>query len=163
MMKIIIVIFTAIIFGSCQFREQKSETNAEQNNSVLNVINESSLEKNRRLWRESKIDNYRLFFENMGWTMNVIAVPFIAEVKKGEVVSIEIIGSKKYNNHPNFKEYCTVEKMFEQIQFAEKSNYKKIEVEYDAKLGFPKRVLLDEPKTSDEEVSWEVSKIEIIE
>ena len=125
----------------------------------------SGLEKNRRIWNESKIDDYRMKVKIMktghATPMGVVAI----EVRDGKPVSTtwaegRSTGQPVQNCHP----YDTIPEIFGLIDDAEKHDPEELEVSYDPTLGYPVRLKMDPRRTTmDDELSWEVLQFERID
>ena len=100
-------------------------------------------ERNRRIWRESKISDYEMVIEGE-YGMQVPEKPVVIRVKASQS---EFIKALKGKQEPAFafvyKEAgCdTVEGLFERAALLlQKRNLKNLKIEYDSALGYPKEI-----------------------
>jgi hypothetical protein len=129
-------------------------------------LQQNELERNRRLWRESGITNYRMTV-NLQKTGH--ATPngkFVITVRQGIKESIKRADNPEADlTGIYFGRYVTIEEIFEYIERAQKEKWEwvKKEIEYDAKLGYPKKVSLDAARVFDEEFSLQVLQFDVLE
>lgn len=89
---------------------------------------------------------------------------FIITVRGGVAESVtsatdpDFVLSKKM-----FENYDTMEKIFKIIEKEEWGLFKTFETEYDSKLGYPKRINIDDHGSIDDEFFFEVLQFEILE
>lgn len=125
-------------------------------------------DSNRRLWRESKITNYRMTVDLQKTGHATPMGKFIITVRGGEAESIKAVGSPEKdlkNGDIKFGRYDTIEKIFDYIENADndKEGWDTRIVEYDSKLGYPKKVSLDKARVFDEELFFQVLQFEALE
>ena len=133
------------------------------------TLRQMEYDRNLRTWQESKIANYRMSV-NLQKTGH--AAPngkFVITVRGGVAESIKGFDSDIDVWRPErFGGYNTIDNIFEFIERAEKRVQEKNgswnirEVEYDSKLGYPKRAKLDEARVLDDEILFEVLQFEIL-
>lgn len=130
------------------------------------VLQKSEFERNRRLWRESGVKNYRMTVDLQKTGHATPNGKFIITVRDG------IAKSKQYadNLKPvpetvRFGSYVTLDEMFNYIEQAEKDtgDWHRKEIQYDAKLGYPKKVDMDKARSLDDEIYFYVLQFEILE
>jgi hypothetical protein len=93
--------------------------------------------------------------------MDVIEIPFVVEVRDGKDMSIKALDRNYGSVNNTFKRYGTVGKMFERIELAQKQKAITIKVEYDTKLGFPRKIFIDKSKFSDDELFWKIKNLKL--
>jgi hypothetical protein len=165
----LIILITVLQFLGCQSSVQpnskspmteKSENKAVKKPKVI----DAELERNRRLWRDKHILNYKMTITVSVGGMTPLANPVSIEVRKGNFISIEPTLKSDDRSIEIHKDYETVEKMFGKIQkgLDEKAE---VEVDYDKEFGYPKKILLDYAVGYGEDAwnSVEIEKFEIIE
>jgi len=165
------ILFTVIFSASCSLQQQ---TKATENSNILlddsNIIlkpnlEKSELERNRNLWRERNIINYKMVIKlSVTGLYNPIS-PVEILVENGKAISIKTF--EKPARNPAVESYerfgnNTVETMFEKIESAEMRNADKLEVKYDAKFGYPKEISIDSSfAVIDDESYVKVEKFEV--
>jgi hypothetical protein len=101
------------------------------------------MERNRTLWKENSLHNYRFILDVAPYDPLPPASPAVLEVKEGENVSVELeewaLGSYK----DPYKNYDTMGKLYSIIERAVMQKAKYIDVEYDERLGYPRRISID--------------------
>lgn len=125
----------------------------------------AQLQVNRELWRAKSTGNYRArigagFFGPAEWQ-----APITVVVKGGKLESFAIEGpAPAAAEWAAFKsKHDTVEKVFGLIEQAIADKAEHIEVDYDAALGFPRRVVIDPSRQmADEESYYTVDNVEIL-
>lgn len=130
------------------------------------VLQKSEFERNRRLWRESNIKNYRMKVEVQKTGHATPMGKFVITVRDGMAKSI-----KNENNLEiisgglRFDGLKTLDDIFGYIESAERDTgtWSKRVAQYDSKLGYPKRVNLDKSGVLDDELYFEVLQFEILE
>lgn len=127
-------------------------------------LDKSSFNKNRSLWNESKISNYRMTME-IRKTGHATPSGFaVVEVRDGKAVSIGPAPDLHYgcwNN--NCSNYDTVEKIFAIIEGALNQSPDELITEYDANHGYPKDLRMDIAKTTfDDELMVKIMQLEVI-
>lgn len=137
------------------------------------VLQKNEFDRNRKLWSESKITNYKMTI-NIDKTGH--ATPngkFIITVRNGTAESIKMFDKPDVDllqdSVIRFGRYSTIEGIFSFIENAENDKEKNNRswarriTEYDAKFGYPKKVDLDQSGVSDDELYFEVIEFEILE
>lgn len=131
---------------------------------VMRQIAKSKLERNRRLWHESKITDYKMttkVFESGHATPSGTR---IIEVRGGNAISIKLADTGVVDNSEKWKAYDTVEKIFGVIERAIGKNPQTLDVEYDERLGYPKKLRLEISfSATDDELAVDILKIESLE
>jgi len=125
-------------------------------------ITNEELEKNIRLWQESKISNYNFVVGRM--TMGTWSwQPALIKVRKGQVVSKEIIGEPGPMAHVDgHEDFETVEKMFATIQEAYDKGYG-VNNRYNSKFGYPEQIRIDAGHgATDQAIITDITQFEII-
>lgn len=148
-------VFGAILFLAALFLQFSCTT----------IFGGFSLTKNRNLWKESKIRNYRMTME-IRKTGHATPSGFaVVEVRDGKAVSINPAPGLQmgcWNN--NCSRYETVEQIFAIIEDAQKQSPEELITEYDAQYGYPTHVRMDIAKrTFDDELMIKIMQLEVIE
>jgi len=119
-----------------------------------------SLAKNRAIWDNAQIQNYRMKVRIMKTGHAAPMGSVIFEVKDGNAVSMtrvpnEWLGGEVERCAP----YNTVPKIFDKI--ASEIGGDVLDVTYDSTLGYPTKVNIDPNRWAiDDELSWEVLQFE---
>jgi hypothetical protein len=129
-------------------------------------IFQSGFDRNRRLWRESNIKNYRMTIDLKKTGHAAPYGKFIITVRGGAAESI-MIADKPENDIRNerFEKYETIDKIFEIIEREEKEKWISdiTEIEYDSKLGYPQKLRRDNYSALDDELFFQVLQFEVLE
>ncbi|MGI8641846.1 MAG: DUF6174 domain-containing protein [Pyrinomonadaceae bacterium] len=134
--------------------------------NIFQHYTESNFDRNRRLWRESKITNYRMTVDLQKTGHAAPMGKFIITVRGGVAESIKSANDPEYVlRKDRFEKYDTIDKIFDIIEREEKEKwYSDIkEMEYDSKLGYPKKLRLDNFSAMDDELFFQVLQFEVLE
>jgi len=136
-------------------------------------MRQMELERNRSLWHESKIKDYKMKVKIQKTGHATPNGKFIIIVRGGVAKSIKSVdfkpGLEMLDTEIQFGRYSTIGGIFSFIESAEKDNQKnnrgwsRREIEYDSKFGYPKKVDLDQSGVFDDELSFEVLEFEAID
>ena len=135
-------------------------------------IRQMEFERNRSLWHESKIKDYKMKVKIQKTGHATPNGTFIITVRDRLAKSIKPINKpdvEMLDTQIQFGRYATIEVIFSFIESAEKDKQKnnrwwsRREIEYDSKLGYPKKVDLDQSGVFDDELSFEVLEFEAAE
>ena len=124
----------------------------------------SDVERNLGKWEAQGISDYR-FNLNIGcfcpWSD---LMPLTIEVRNGEPVSITSGGEQVTDPFlESFKQYDTMEELFEVILSAQESGADEIKVEYDPVYGFPASIAIDYIELAmDDEMGLYVTGFEVL-
>ncbi|MBN3923799.1 DUF6174 domain-containing protein [Nostoc sp. NMS4] len=133
-----------------------SETTADKpqcQTQTNNNLNSRRLFFNSRLWERANISNYRITVSNSCFCIPDARGPVIIEVRNGQPTSITSVATGKPVNPEFFQKYNTIPKLFNVIQDAIKRKAYNLNVEYNAKLGYPTKINIDyDSKIADEEI-----------
>lgn len=127
-------------------------------------VSYAEIERNRRLWHDSGIVNYRMTVDVQKTGHATPMGKFIIEVRDRKAVSIKMASDPTRDAMTErFSRYDTLDDIFEIIEVENLQVPDKMDVEYDAKLGYPKRLNLD-PSTSamDDELFFQVLQFEAL-
>ncbi len=135
-------------------------------------IRQMEFERNRSLWHESKIKDYKMKVKIQKTGHATPNGTFIITVRDRLAKSIKPIDKpdvEMLDTQIQFGRYATIEVIFSFIESAEKDKQKnnrgwsRREIEYDSKFGYPKKVDLDQSGIFDDELYFEVLEFEVIE
>ncbi len=168
----LVSIITLMFFSiSCSLRQEseivKNNILPKQSNNNSELNNEETeLERNQKLWRESKSGNYKMTLKMSQPGLYSPVSPVEITVKNGEAVSIKSLEDSERNitveSYERFGNN-TVKAMFEKIQFAENRKPDKLKVKYDEKFGYPKEIDIDISFLGNDDESYlKVEKFEIL-
>lgn len=128
------------------------------------AVNNAEIERNRRLWHGSGVVNYRMTVDVQKTGHATPMGKFIIEVRDREAVSIKLASDPTRDaTTERFSRYDTIDDIFDIIETASVQRPDKMDIEFDPKLGYPKRLHLD-PNASamDDELFFQVLQFEII-
>ncbi|MBV6622343.1 MAG: hypothetical protein KI793_05190 [Rivularia sp. (in: Bacteria)] len=119
---------------------------------------------NRRLWRKQKITNYRYTLTNSCFCVPEARGPVIIEVRNGKTVSVTSEATGEKVNPDFFQNFDTIPELFNVIRDAINRRADRLDVEYDAKFGYPTNISIDYKfQLADEELFLSVTNFEVIE
>jgi hypothetical protein len=134
--------------------------------SCKSFSDKTAFEKNRRLWHESKISNYRMTMEIMKTGHRTPMGTAVFEVRDGKMVSgtPSPTGLQFACGTGSCEPYDSVEKIFGIIEDAIRRNPDRLKVEYDEKYGYPKSLVLDfNARAMDDELSVKILQFEVLQ
>lgn len=131
-------------------------------------MRQMELERNRSLWNESKIENYKMTIEIQKPGHATPNGKFIITVRDNVAKSIKPINKpdlEMLDTQIQFGRYSTIDGIFRFIENAglNSNSWSRQKIEYDAKLGYPKKVDLDKSGVLDDELYFEVLEFAIEE
>lgn len=128
---------------------------------VMRQIAKSKFERNRRMWRESKITDYKMTIKVFQSGHANPSGTRIIEIRGGTATSIKLADSEVVDDSEKWKAYDTVEKIFDIVANAQKKNPATLDVEYDEKLGYPKKLRLEYSfSATDDELAVDILQLE---
>ena len=126
----------------------------------------SDLEKNRQIWQNSGITNYR-FILNVGcFCVFRNQMPLTVEVQNGESISITYpdgtLVAETDPNYATFASHATIERIFSELEAGLAGGADEITVTYDSTRGFPSNIYFDYIKQAvDDELTLSISNFEV--
>jgi hypothetical protein len=151
------VIAVSVWFNSQRPPQIELTVDSQYNPENKLVIN-PDLARNRRLWQNSKIVDYN--FEIMKNFSNWM--PSLIKVRNGRVISKQPIGDQgPMDTIEEYKEFETVEKAFDSIQFFFEKGYR-VEVKYNEQFGYPESILFDHQRSTDSVSVFLINKLKIV-
>jgi Family of unknown function (DUF6174) len=119
--------------------------------------------KNRRLWNQQGIRNYRYTLSNSCFCIPEARGPVIIEVRNGITTSITSKETGQPVNPEFFQQYDTIPRLFNVIRNAIARRADNLDVEYDSKLGYPTQINIDYSfQIADEEVFLTIENLEVL-
>lgn len=97
------------------------------------------LEQNRALWRKKKVVDYNLVMSLDGHGNDPPARPVLVEVRDHQAISIKPVSKSDERTFSYYKNFETVEKIFDLIQ-AEFQEGSEITVVYNQEFGYPENI-----------------------
>jgi hypothetical protein len=168
----LICLVFVLAFTSCSSNQQNSSVNSVAKNNIkatsessdsvnkeINIADENfarewkekfkatadEIERNRRKWQESKIENYSFeIAKYAGGTTNPWnRLPVLNKIQNGEktIEKIEKGPDQGMSKTDGFEEFDTIDKLFNYIR-KELDNGKIIEAKYHKKFGYPEEVFI---------------------
>lgn len=128
------------------------------------AVNWVEIERNRRLWHESGMVNYRMTVDVQKPGHATPMGKFIIEVRDRQAVSIKLASDPTRDAMTErFSRYDTIDDIFNIIETAGVQRPDKMDIEYDAKLGYPKKLNLDISASAlDDELFFQVLQFEAL-
>lgn len=169
-----LIILTVLQLSACSFFQQTSDGKVQSQNNSLIIPAENSmpengtgniaeinfkkewkskfeataaeLERNLRLWQDSKINDYDFVIskEAPGLTNSWRHSPVYIKIRKGQKISSELVPDDKHSVSPTidgFEDFDTIDKLFAYLK-EELKKERILQIKYDEKLGYPKDVLI---------------------
>lgn len=132
--------------------------------AACSALNWAEIERNRRLWRDSGIVNYRMTVDVQKTGHATPMGKFIIEVRDRKAVSIKLASDPTRDAmSERFSRYDTIDDIFDIIETAGVMRPDKMDIEYDAKLGYPKKLNLDpDASAMDDELFFQVLQFEAL-
>ncbi|RCJ19010.1 hypothetical protein A6S26_28020 [Nostoc sp. ATCC 43529] len=126
-----------------------------------NNLNQRRLNFNRRLWNNQNIANYRYTLSNSCFCLPDARGPVIIEVRNGQTTSITSVETGQPVNPEFFDKYDTITKLFNLIQDAINRRAERLDVDYNARLGYPTQISIDYSfQIADEEIYLTIENFE---
>ncbi|MEH2168341.1 MAG: DUF6174 domain-containing protein [Nostoc sp.] len=165
-MRLPIIISAALLLSLGLNLSAISETPAEKTQyqtQTNNNLNLRRLRFNKRLWEQANISNYRITVSNSCFCIQDARGPVVIEVRNGQTTSITSVATGKPVNPQFFQQYNTIPKLFNVIQDAINRKAFNLDVEYNAKLGYPTKINIDyNSQIADEEIFLTIEKFQEI-
>lgn len=118
----------------------------------------------KQLWEGKQFLNYKFSLKVNCFCGAAGASPVSIEVREGVVISIIKLRTSETVKYSFFSEYETIPKLFSLIEHNLGEQMNSFCVEYDASLGYPKKISIDRRRdTTDDELEIEVSNFEVLQ
>ena len=121
----------------------------------------AELERNRRLWQESKTLNYDFVCGHYAGGDEDPAEPAIIKVREGKAVSIEAVAKSKTPKLSGYENFDTIDKLFEYAR-QELENGRILSIKYNKKLGYPEITGIKYSYDIDDWNSINITKFEVV-
>ncbi len=163
MLTITLIIFTILLSCANARQEANSDLSANQNtrvsNSNTNQFNVAEFERNRELWTSKNIQNYKMIIGANGFLTN-FPEQVLIEVRNRQAKSIKSLSKTGRNYVEAYKNYDTVEKVFDFVENSKKAD--KLSVLFDENLGYPNQIAYDgRIDVYDDELSLKIFSLEV--
>ncbi len=132
---------------------------------ILSACSGRALQSNREKWDSQAVSHYRFKLSIGCFCPYQGIMPLTIEVKDGQIVSLTDVNGQPVGEEfrANFEEAATVERLFAVVEEAASGGADEIQVEYDAKYGFPSSISIDYIKEAmDDEISYHVLDFEVL-
>lgn len=162
---IVLIIFTILLSCSNTRQETNSDLSVNQNtrisNSNTNQFNVAEFERNRELWTSKNIQNYKMIVGASGF-FTPFPEEVLIEVKNRQAKSIKSLSKTGKKSIETYKDYNTIEKIFDFIERENSRKADKLIVLFNEEFGYPINIALDRRiGWADDELSLEVKSLEI--
>ena len=119
---------------------------------------QDALNRNMALWKKAHLSTYTYTYKRVCFCPEEEYIQ--VKVQYGEVVSAHYSPSSKPVMPERLDSLKTVEELFQVIQKAITDEVAKLEVTYNARLGYPERIYIDiDERMADEEMEHQVSNL----
>ncbi|WP_338421770.1 DUF6174 domain-containing protein [Nostoc flagelliforme] len=116
-------------------------------------MNSRRLRFNKGLWDRANIYNYHITVSNSCFCITDARGPVVIRVRNGQPTSITSVATGQPVNPQFFQKYDTIPELFNVIQDAINRKAYNVDVEYNAKLGYPTKINIDyDSRIADEEI-----------
>jgi hypothetical protein len=106
-------------------------------------------------WEQSNIKNYEYQLRVNCFCPPNVTFPVIMKVSNGVNVSAEYAQEPKEITNDYFKQYDTIDKLFDVVQKSVDDKVASLIVEYDATYGYPRSITIDRIKDAiDDEIAF---------
>lgn len=156
----LILLITIFQLSGCS--QELISVSSDPTSQNKNTIADTELERNRRLWRESKIVNYNFVSSRYQGGM-YFWIPVLIQVRNGKAISMEPTRERaELVKIEGYEDFDTIEKIFDKIHESY-DNGDKVTVTYNKELGYPESTNID-PKNGgmDTQFTIVVSNFEVI-
>jgi len=118
----------------------------------------------RSLWESQNIQHYRFHLEigcNCPWWE---MMPLAIEVQNGEIVSMAASNGGDISPYlDSFRPHGTIESLFDLLDSSTSTRVYKLEVQYDARYGFPTSIIIDPYRMiADDATGYYVTDFEVL-
>jgi hypothetical protein len=123
------------------------------------VDQNEAIKQSREKWESSKFDHYVFEITMSCFCVTELTQPIVIEVKDGEPVTITYANGDEIEKDVRkfFAPHDTLDKVFDLINSAVKEKAERVEVEYDATLGYPTKITIDRSQAvADDEVFYAI-------
>ena len=103
----------------------------------------SPLEISRLKWKENKLNTYRFQFEWQCFCPPDYVAPVLVTVNQGAITKVVDVQSGQPVSLNRYKNYLTMEGLFDFVRSAIDENAIQIDVNYHPKYGFPTKAWID--------------------
>lgn len=123
--------------------------------------NDSELEHNKELWKNSGINSYDFVmtkYQGGTWSW----APVLVKVRNGLPVSMEPLQDPgQFLKTDGYEEFQTVAKIFDQIEHGE-GNGSRVEVKYNENYGYPEKTIIDSKTHLHSAFMIKVTRFEVV-
>ncbi|MEH1832373.1 MAG: DUF6174 domain-containing protein [Nostoc sp.] len=121
------------------------------------------LEFNRSFWNRRNISNYEYTLSNSCFCIEDARGPVVIKVRNGQTISVTSVATGKPVNPDFFQSYNTIPKLFDVIQDAINRKAFSLNVEYNARFGYPTKINIDyNSQIADEEKYLTIENFKVI-
>lgn len=131
---------------------------------VANVFDQAQFERNRELWTEKNVRNYRMVIGAWGFKPNY-SEQVLIEVRNGTSASIDVLWDSGGGPAGATRPFDSVEKVFEFVFDQSRRSPQRFEVKYDREFGYPTSVEIDQDGEQGNQapIRFRIKRMEIIE
>jgi hypothetical protein len=159
-LNLIILLFTLLLLLGCgkNLNSAFADSNSKNQDKLIHI----ELERNRRLWKETKILNYNFECHQIRGGMYSWAKVLI-QVRNEKAISIKPVEDPSVlTKLDGYEDIDTFEKIFDKIEEGYENDYI-VEVTYNEKYGYPEKTTINSQKHSHSNVVIETSNFQIID
>ena len=153
MSALIIVSIVGALAIACGSEEVSEPTSAPISAASQNLIN------NQTRWTAAGIDNYEFVYQRICFCPPKYTIPALIEVRDGTVWSVEYQDSEIHLDAPDTTTFSTIPELFDVLTDAHERNAVKVNVTFNADLGYPEDADIDyAANIVDEELRFTVTE-----
>lgn len=159
----ILVIFMVYLLSCSNATQNSNDLTESQNTRVSNAntnqFDVAEFERNRELWTSKNIETYKMIVGASGFLTN-FPEQVLIEVRNRQAKSIKSLSKTGRNYVEAYKNYDTVEKIFDFTENSKKTD--KLSVIFDENLGYPNQIIYDgRVDVYDDELSLKIFSLEV--
>ncbi|MBC7901019.1 MAG: hypothetical protein H7070_13315 [Saprospiraceae bacterium] len=124
-----------------------------------NNFDVAEIEQNRDLWTSKNIQNYKMIIGAEGFLTN-FPEQVLVEVHSHRLKTIKSLSKTGKNHTEAYKEFNTVEKLFDFIDRAQSKKPYRLFLRYDETFGYPTMIDLDDSPGTDDRLILNVVSLE---
>ncbi len=126
-------------------------------------LNLRLLNSNRRFWNQRNISSYDYTLSNSCFCIGDARGPVVIKVRNGQTTSITSVATGQPVNPEFFQNYNTIPKLFDVVQDAINRRAFSLNVQYNARFGYPTQINIDyNSQIADEEIFLTIENFKVI-
>ena len=154
----------SLLWSGCGEEESKLIKDVVSKPKAEPVTVQSEFTENMDKWQSKGIKDYQFAFQWSCFCTEEFVAPVIVSIRNGEIDAIVSSEDGRAVDESRFREYRTVEGLFDLIQEAIDQKAHKITVTYNSELGYPEEAQIDYQEfLADEEKTFSAADLVTLE